>query len=435
MAIIKKGRGIIILKISDKFKNLFQVDVVILLLFILLSAFGVIMVYSASSYFSLTSVGYSEYFLFRQLIFLVFGMFIAIWIANYGRKFFFNEKLLQIVYVVLIALLLFVLTQSATKGARSWINLGLFKLQPSEFAKVILIWASAFYYNKFKDVEDWKLLYRYPMGMMLIVSVLVLIQPDFGTMAIIILMMWLLALTTGYSKKAMGISGGLFVLGYLFTFLPISIIQYLPFKAYQIGRFLSFHNPWEDMSGTGYQSIQGFLALARGGMTGTGLATSIQKTGFLPEAHTDFILAIVGEELGFIMVWLVLVVLFSLIVYIFWKSLHCRSSFARYLCIGVGIFLLVQSSVNIGALLGLAPITGVPLPFLSYGGSSFIVSSIAIGMVLFALKYDSEYKEEVMKKMREKPFILNENEHDDKVETIDGMKEEKEEAHEEITGG
>jgi len=434
------------LKVQDKVKNLFQVDKIILMIFILLSAFGLVMIYSASSYFSLTSVGSSEYFLIRQFTFVVAGVAIAISIANNGKKFFFNERLLQIVYGILIVLLLFVFTQSGIKGAKSWINLRIFNLQPSEFAKVILIWASAFYYQKFKDSQDWKQLYMYPMGMMALVSILVLMQPDFGTVMITVLMMWLLALTTGFSKRAIKYSGVAFVIGYLFTYLPISIIQYLPFKAYQVGRFLSFHNPWDDTSGVGYQSIQGFLALARGGLTGTGLSSSIQKTGFLPEAHTDFILAIVGEELGFIIVWLVLVVLFFLILYIFWKAQFCRSLFSRYLCLGVGIFLLVQSGVNIGALLGLAPITGVPLPFLSYGGSSFIVSSIAIGMVLFALKYDQDYKEDLLRKMRMGEFVLEEEiagkeDEQDNQAFIDQeivnetVKEEKEDEHEEITGG
>lgn len=399
------------------------------------------MVYSASSYFSLATLGNSEYFLYRQLAFLVLGFILAIVIANFGRSFFFKKRLLQISYGLLILLLIFVLTQNGIKGARSWINLRFFNLQPSEFSKPILIWASAFYYSKYKDMQDWKLLYRVPIGMMVLVNLLVLIQPDFGTVMIITLMMWLIALTTGYSKRALGISGGLFVLGYLFTFLPISIIQYVPFiKSYQVGRFLSFHNPWDDTSGVGYQSIQGFLALARGGLTGTGLSSSIQKTGFLPEAHTDFILAIVGEELGFFMVWLVLIALFFLIIYIIWKASSCRSAFARYICLGVGVFLLVQSSVNIGALLGLAPITGVPLPFLSYGGSSLIVSSIAIGMVLFALKYDKEYIEEVKKKIRMSEFKAEESKKDDSFqeEALDEEKEsidEKEDEHEEIAGG
>ena len=406
------------------------------------------MIYSASSYFSLTSVGNSEYYLVRQLAFVLAGIIIAITIANYGEKFFFNERFLQITYGGLILLLLFVLTQTGIKGAKSWINLRLFNLQPSEFAKVILIWASAFYYHKFRESRNWKQLFMYPMGMMVLVSILVLIQPDFGTVMITVLMMWLLALTTGYSKKAIKYSGVVFVIGYLFTYLPISIIKYIPFiKSYQVGRFLSFHNPWDDTSGVGYQSIQGFLALARGGMSGTGLSSSIQKTGFLPEAHTDFILAIVGEELGFIVVWIVLFVLFFLIMYIFWKAEKCRSSFARYLCLGVGIFLLVQSGVNIGALLGLAPITGVPLPFLSYGGSSFIVSSIAIGMVLFALKYDQDYKENLLIKMRMGEFVLEEEivgkeeqqnqDFTDQEIANETFKEEKEEEdeHEEITGG
>ena len=181
-------------------------------------------------------------------------------------------------------------------------------------------------------------------------------------------------------------------------------------------------------------------------MTGTGLSSSIQKTGFLPEAHTDFIMAIVGEELGFFVVWLVLAVLFFLIFYIFWRAQKCRSVFSKYICLGVGIFYLVQSSINIGALLGLAPITGVPLPFLSYGGSSFVVSSIAIGMVLFALKYDKEYEAYKMNDIKLFETEVEENENQDKkgdLITQDGIETEvvlksediKEEEHEEITGG
>ena len=181
-------------------------------------------------------------------------------------------------------------------------------------------------------------------------------------------------------------------------------------------------------------------------MTGTGLSSSIQKTGFLPEAHTDFIMAIVGEELGFFVVWLVLAVLFFLIFYIFRRAQKCRSVFSKYICLGVGIFYLVQSSINIGALLGLAPITGVPLPFLSYGGSSFIVSSIAIGMVLFALKYDKEYEADKMNNIKLFETEVEENENQDKKEkniTQDGIETEvvlkneeiKEDEHEESTGG
>jgi len=210
---------------------------------------------------------------------------------------------------------------------------------------------------------------------------------------------------------------------------------------------LVFLNPFsEDLAAAADQVINSYVAFGNGGLFGRGLGNSIQKLGYLPEAHTDFILAIVGEELGFIVVWLVLVVLFFLIIYIFWKAQFCRSLFSRYLCLGVGIFLLVQSGVNIGALLGLAPITGVPLPFLSYGGSSFVVSSIAIGMVLFALKYDKEYEAYKMNDIKLFETEVEENENQDKkgdLITQDGIETEvvlksediKEEEHEEITGG
>lgn len=374
------------LAFHEKVKKLFQLDTAISVLYVVLSIFGLIMIYSASSYYGLTQVGNSENFLIKQLLFVLIGMPLMLVVANLGPRIFRKERLLYIAFGIVILLLLVVFAFTDVNGARSWIRFAGIGIQPSEFAKVLLIWASAYYYSKFQDTDSMLTFFKYPLGMTIVILGLVMMQPDLGTSVIILLIVWLLTLTTGFSKKAMIGSGVILGLGYAATYLPVSVIEYIPFKPYQLARFLSFHNPWGDQSGAGYQAIQGFLALARGSWMGTGLSTSVQKTGFLPEAHTDFIMAIVGEELGFIIVWLVLVMLFALILLIFWKGQRCKSLLARYLCYGVAIFFLVQTSINIGALLGLAPITGVPLPFISYGGSSYLVSSIAIGMVLFALK-------------------------------------------------
>lgn len=377
------------LAFHEKVKKLFQLDMMISLLYIVLSVFGLVMIYSASSYYGLTQVGNSENFLIKQLTFVLLGMPLMLVVANLGPFVFRKERLLHITYGFLLLLLLVVFTQESVNGAHSWIRVGGVSIQPSEFAKVVLIWASAYYYSKFQNAERRRTMFKYPIILTLIVLGLVMLQPDFGTSVIILLIVWLLALMTGFSKGALIFSAVVLVLGYAATYLPVSVIEYIPFKPYQLARFLSFHNPWSDQSGAGYQAIQGFLALARGGWTGTGLSSSIQKTGFLPEAHTDFIMAIVGEELGFVIVWLVLLMMFALIIAILWKSQRCQTLFTRYICYGVAIFFLVQTTVNIGALLGLAPITGVPLPFISYGGSNYLASSIAIGMVLFALKENS----------------------------------------------
>lgn len=376
------------LSLPQKIKSWFEVDMIIGAIYIVLSVFGLVMIYSASSYFSLSEYGNSEYFLFRQLSFLGAGFILALLAANASHKVAETEWSVRIFYGALILALLVVFTQVPQNGARSWIRLGAVNLQPSEFGKLVLVWVSAYYYSKNRSVTKFWDFFKMPIIMTGIVVLLVAVQPDFGTDMIIVLIVWLLALMTGFSKWAIVWSGALMVFGYSLTYLPVSVLEYIPLKPYQLARFMSFHNPWDDATGSGYQSIQGFLALARGGLTGTGLSSSVQKTGFLPEAHTDFIMAIVGEELGIIVVLLVLAILFGLILYIFWKGQRCQELFARYICYGVGIFFLVQTSVNIGALLGLAPITGVPLPFISYGGSSYFVSSIAIGMVLFALKYD-----------------------------------------------
>lgn len=380
-------------KVSIKnisFDSLKHMDLYIVIPYVVLSLFGLVMIYSASSYFALTLLGNSESFLYKQLLFMFLGFMVAMLVYVFGKKILKQPLFFMIGGGILLLSLLYVLTTEAQKGAKSWISIGSFGIQPSEFAKVYLIWLSSYFYAQHKDEEKIWPFIRVPFLSTLFVLLLVILQPDLGTLGIILLIMIFQFVATGFYKWGMPVAVTVISFFYLLTYLPSSFIKSLPIMQYQIGRLVSFHNPWSDPLVTGYQAIQGYLGLARGGWTGNGLATSVQKTGFLPEAHTDFILAIIGEELGFFVVLLVLALLFYLTIMILIRSAGCKYLFSKYLCFGVGTMFLVQLSINIGAVLGLAPITGIPLPFISYGGSSYIVSSIGIGLVLYAIHEDKE---------------------------------------------
>ena len=360
------------LNFHEKMKHLLNVDPLIMGLYSVLSIFGLVMIYSASSYYALANQGNSEAFMVKQFVFIVIGIVMALGISDLPEKFLKNQKVMMGVAGVIFILLVIVLFTTGVNGAKSWINLKLFSLQPSELVKLFVIWTSAYIYSKNeRSKRDWRF-YLIPVGLM-----------------------------TGVSTRALAIWGVVFAGLYGLTYLDASIFEKFGLKAYQLSRFTSFHNPWSDPTGAGYQSIQGYLGLSRGSWIGTGLSNSVQKTGFLPEAHTDFILAIVGEELGFITIFILLLAIFGLIIAIIHKGNKCRNLFGKYLCYGVAILFLIQSGINIGALVGVAPLTGVPLPLISYGGSSFFASSAGIGLVLWAIRRDKESREQTPPPTRE----------------------------------
>ena len=352
------------LNFHEKMKHLLNVDPLIMGLYSVLSIFGLVMIYSASSYYALANQGNSEAFMVKQFIFIIIGILMALGISVLPEKFLKEQK-------VMIGVAGFV------------------------------IWTSAYIYSKNeRSKRDWRF-YLIPAGITAFFIGMVMLQPDLGTSIIIAGVAVLLGLMTGVSNRALAIWGVVFAGLYGLTYLDASIFEKFGLKAYQLSRFTSFHNPWSDPTGAGYQSIQGYLGLSRGSWLGTGLSNSVQKTGFLPEAHTDFILAIVGEELGFITIFILLLAIFGLIIAIIRKGNKCRNLFGKYLCYGVAILFLIQSGINIGALVGVAPLTGVPLPLISYGGSSFFASSAGIGLVLWAIRRDKESREQTPPPTRE----------------------------------
>ena len=380
------------LNFHEKMKRLLKVDPLIMGLYVLLSVFGLVMVYSASSYYALVNQGNSEAFMIKQLLYIVLGVLLALGISILPEKWMKSEKVMGATFGVIFILLVIVLFTKGINGAKSWINLKVFNLQPSELVKLFVIWISAYLYSKNeRSKRDWRF-YLVPAGVTIFLFGMIMLQPDLGTGIIVVAVALLLGLMTGVSNRALASWGAVFALLYGITYLDASIFEKIGLKAYQVSRFTSFHNPWSDATGSGYQSIQGFLGLSRGNWFGTGLSNSVQKTGFLPEAHTDFILAIVGEELGFVVIFVLMLAIVGFIIAMIYKGNKCRSLFAKYLCYGVAILFLIQSGINIGALVGFAPLTGVPLPLISYGGSSFLASSVGVRYVLLAIRNDQKQK-------------------------------------------
>jgi len=278
-------------------------------------------------------------------------------------------------------------------GQRNWIDLfGPFRLQPSEFAKLaFVVWAAAVLSKKIKTPAlTWGQLLSPVYWVGLAITLLVVAQGDIGT-AIIMLP---IVLAVYFA------AGAPLVLNLVNALLGVLAIAVLSIQApYRMARWLAWRNPEADPEGAGWQIIQGRYALAEGGIFGLGLGASKQKWGWLPAAHTDFIFAVIGEELGLIGTFLVLFLIAVFIISLLALVRKTKNSFTRLAAAGVAGWFLFQSLVNLGGVLGIMPITGVPLPLVSYGGSSLIFILVAIGVILACIRSEPEMKQ-ILKKTK-----------------------------------
>ncbi|MGZ5213382.1 MAG: putative lipid II flippase FtsW [Actinomycetota bacterium] len=349
----------------------------VVLLFVsaaLLTMIGVVEVFSASSVYSFTNYDNSFWFLERQAIYAAVGVGALLLTAR--MRYTVWRRLsgpLVGISVVLLLLALHPTAGSSVYGASRWIGLGPLTLQPSEFAKFALIaFAAAVLTRKEGKLDDWLHL-ALPLGpVVLLVAAIVLLQRDLGTTIVIVGSVLMMLFVAGARLRHLVVTG-VFTLGGL---------AYLIFgTAYRRARFLSFVDPWKDPLSNGYQLIQGLIALGSGGWFGVGLGASRQKWAYLPNAHTDFIFAVLGEELGLLGELMVLV-LFGAMIYAGIRiAVRAPDTFGRLLAAGITSWIGLQAIVNLGAVTGLLPITGVPLPFVSFGGSALIVTLGAVGVL------------------------------------------------------
>lgn len=340
-----------------------------------LTVVGLVMVLSASSVSAYARYGSSFLYFKRQLLYAGVGSLCCLGAARLDYRVW--KRLWGPLLSVTVILLLLVLHPAAgtvAGGSARWIMLGPVSIQPSEVAKVAVIFAaSAILANNFKYLDDpirWALPLIPIVGA---VCALILLQPDLGTAMVVVASVFLLLLAAGVRMRLLVVSG---VLGLA------SGMGLILTARYRRARFLSFLHPWSDPQNAGYQIVQSLIALGSGQVTGVGLGASRQKWMYVPNAHTDFIFAILGEELG-LMGEVVVLGLFVTLIYAGVRiAVKAPDAFGRLLAAGVVAWFGFQALVNLGAVTGLLPITGVPLPFVSFGGSSLVVSLSATGVLL-----------------------------------------------------
>ena len=269
---------------------------------------------------------------------------------------------------------------SVRNGSRSWFGIGGFGIQPSEFAKLsMIIFTSKYLVFHEKEIHDIKQGVLPILFLLFLVFGLIMLQPDFGTGVIIVVSIIVLLFISGVSMS-------FFVKIGVFGLIGVSFLIIL--APYRMKRIVSFLNPWSDPLGSGFQIIQSLYAIGPGGLLGLGFGHSIQKHFYLPEPQTDFIFSIISEEFGFLGI-LIVSCLFLLIIYRGFRiSIHCEDSFGKYLSFGITFQFAFQTLLNLMVVVGLVPVTGVTLPFLSYGGSSLLISMLSMGILLNISQYN-----------------------------------------------
>ncbi len=360
-------------------------DFLLLILTLLLVGFGLIMVFSASSSMAVTNPKYdndSLYFVKRQLMWVGLGTLIMLVLMNiHFQKY---KKLFILFFLgTLLLLILVPFVAEKTNGARSWLGVGTFGVQPTEFAKLaIILYLAAIIAKKDEKFRDFK---RGLLPVMFVVgffAFLIMLQPDFGSCAILLLCASAIVIAGGSNLKHMMLSSsvllGLAALGTSFYFLINPDADF----GFRGDRFTSFMNPLADPQGDGYHLNRSLEAFGHGGLTGAGLGNSVQKLFYLPYAYNDFIFAVIGEELGFI--GTTLFILFYVV--FLWRALivalRCPDVYGTLVGIGLVSLIAIQALINMGGVSGALPITGVTLPFISYGGSSMLTLLTGMGILL-----------------------------------------------------
>jgi cell division protein FtsW len=356
-------------------KKYFEYDYLLLVPTLLLLGLGLVAIYSASSFLAEHRMGDSYYFLKRQGMFCLVGVCFMIFTKNIP-----STVYPRLVYPFLgISLLLLVLllvpgVGAKVGGASRWFRIAGFSFQPSELAKLALA-----FYVAYSIAKKGPIMSSFSNGLvphLVVAGVfmgLILLQPDLGTTIIIGCWLVILLFVGGVNV--------LHLVGLMLLSLPA--VLWLVHKAdYRLKRWWAFLNPWDDPQGLGFQIIHSFLAIGSGGVLGVGLGNSKQKLFYLPEPHTDFILSIVAEELGLVGLVVIVALFGVLVVRGIQVALRAPDLYSTYLALGITSFLALQVMINMGVVMGLLPTKGLTLPFISYGGSSLVISLVSVGILL-----------------------------------------------------
>lgn len=347
---------------------------------IILILFGAIMIYSASSIWANYKFEDSFYYVKRQMVFIVLGIFLMITTSKIDYNIYYeNSNKILGICIILLILVLIPGIGSVRNGSRSWFGIGSLGIQPSEAAKLgMIIFTSKYLTNSSKFLKNYKYGVFPILGVLFLLFGLIMLQPDLGTGMILVISIISLLFIAGVNMKFF-IGGGIIGL--------IGVIILIAIAPYRMDRITSFINPWNDPLGTGFQIIQSLYAIGPGGLLGRGYLKSIQKQFYLPEPQTDFIFSIIAEEFG-IVGTIFVVFMFSFIIYRGIRiALRTKDSFAKYLAFGMSFQLAFQALMNLMVVIGMIPVTGVTLPFLSYGGSSLLITLASMGIILNISRY------------------------------------------------
>jgi len=341
---------------------------------------GLLMITSASSVVAYERFGNPYYYVVRQIIYLVIGFILMVILANVDYRFWRKPAFFFLVFNILLLILVFVpYVGTNIGGAHRWLHIGPSLFQPSELLKLILVIYLAFWFEKRQ--ENVRSITRGFIPLLFLLTViiaLIMLQPDMGTTVVIFATAALMFFIAGASW--LEISIGAILSGIVFWIFIFS-------SSYRWQRFLTYINLGREVTGAAYHINQALLAIGSGGWWGLGFGQSRQKYLYLPQAHSDSIFAIIGEELGFLRAGVILVLYLFLGLRGFRIAQRAPDNFGKFLAFGITSWLLIQTFINLAAMLGLLPLTGVPLPFLSAGGSSLIVSLAGVGILLNISRY------------------------------------------------
>jgi len=342
---------------------------------IIISFFGLIMITSASYVWAEYKFDDPFKYFKHQLLFFILGLFLMYIVSKINYKFYYSKaNLLLFIGLILLVLVLIPGIGTIRNGSRSWFGLGVFGIQPSEAMKLIII----IFVAKYLSNNQNKLSVMPILLIVLLTFGLIMLQPDFGTGVVLLMIVVGLLFISGV-KLSFFVKIG--VLGL------IGLTGLIIMAPYRLKRILSFLNPWEDPLGSGFQIIQSLYAIGPGGLFGFGLGNSRQKHFYLPEPQTDFIFSIISEEFGFVGCIIVVTLFLIIIVTGLTIARKCDDLFGKYLVFGIIFWIAFQAVLNLMVVIGLIPVTGVTLPFLSYGGSSLLILMIGIGIVINVNRY------------------------------------------------
>jgi cell division protein FtsW len=354
-----------------------ELDLSLFVVILTLTGIGIAMSYSASAVYALKTFGDSYYFLKKQILWFVVGFICMLVFKDIDYRIYMKyTKVMLLVSLVMLILVFIPGVGHSAKGSVRWLSVGFMSFQPSEFVKLFIIIYLAKVFSS--EANDHFIQILIPVIIVSIVFLMVILQPDFGTAIDILIVSVIILFVSGFPFTYIF---SLFVISTPMFYLMIYLVQY------RKERVIAFINPWAYRYGIGYHIIQAFIAFKKGGFLGVGLGNGTQKLSRLPEPHTDFIFAVIAEETGLLGTMLIVLLFGALL----WRgiviSTGAQDNFGRLLAVGLSLMIVVQAFINMGVVTGALPTTGIPMPFISYGGSSLLSNMIAAGILLNISRY------------------------------------------------